>query len=426
MLPVTSNTTSANTGSQTGNNMNGLPNYPLPQGVHAIPLELLDTRPDDELDNDIAHPPPVSSEKNIWFFWHAGYAAMHAYAKRNVRAWHRRLSKRGWTVRVLDRAPGSPSNVAAFLDVSDPRTFPRAFAEAAIGGRYAMQHVSDLVRWPLLLRYGGVYADVGLMQIGDLDRLWGETVANPESPFDVLSYNLNGGLANYFLVSRPGNPFFERCHRLFLALWAEDGGKTSTDGMHASPLLKGVPLMSSSATIEEDGKIIGADEVQKMLSDYIAQGQATSMVMGLVDDEDGWDGPRYAAEHIYGIDYMEGSQLINEMTGWDGKKAFYLMSLPLPKRGEVESHEQKQAREIVEACLQRSFGFKLAHGLIIRVFKYTLGSLWRDHEGSDDVPGTYAHWLRHGTTYWNQDELPPPLEFGVIEPFKRGPLLREK
>ncbi|KAF3070578.1 hypothetical protein GL218_00003 [Daldinia childiae] len=406
--------------------MKDLPDYPLPLGVHAVPLEFLDTRPDDELDNDIMHPRPVSSEKNVWFFWYTGYETMHPYTKRNVRAWHRRLSKRGWTVRVLDRASGSLSNVANFLDVSDPHTFPRAFTESTIGGRYAMQHVSDLVRWPLLLRYGGVYADVGLMQIGDLDRLWNETVANPNSPFEVLSYNVNGGLANYFLASRPGNPFFDRCHRLFLALWAEDGGKTSTDGMHASPLLKGVPLMSSSSTIVEDGKVIGSDELQKMLSDYIAQGQATSMVMGLVDDEDGWDGPQYAAKHIYAIDYMEGSQLINEVTSWDGKKAFHLMSLPLPKRDEVESPEQKQAREIVEACLQRSFGFKLAHGLIIRVFKYTLGSLWRDHEGSDDVPGTYAHWLRYGTAYWNQDELPPALYFEVIEPFKRGPLLREK
>ncbi|KAI1800763.1 hypothetical protein F4811DRAFT_497164 [Daldinia bambusicola] len=401
-------------------------NYPLPPGVHAIPPSLLDTRPDAEIDRAIAHPPPVTSEKNIWFFWHTGYATMHAYAQRNVRAWHRRLSRRGWTVRVLDRAPGSRANVSHFLDVADPRTFPRAFADGTIAGPYAAQHTSDLVRWPLLLRYGGVYADVGLLQIGDLDRLWRETVADPDSPFEVLSYNINGGLANYFLASRAGNPFFERCHRLFLALWAENGGRTSTEGMHASPLLKGVPLMSSSATIQEDGKTIGSDELQKMLSDYIAQGQATLMIMGLVDNEDGWDGPRYAADHIYAIDYMVGSQLINEFTNWDGKKAFELMSLPLPKDGEMESAEQKQAREIVEACLQKSFGFKLAHGLIIRVFKYTLGSLWRDNEGSDDVPGTYAHWLRHATAYWNQDELPPPLRFQVIEPFKRGPLLREE
>jgi hypothetical protein len=184
--------------------------------------------------------------------------------------------------------------------------------------------------------------------------------------------------------------------------------------------------MGGSFTIEEEGKKIGPAEVSKMLTDYIIQGQAMTLVMGLVDKEDDWDGPKYVAEHVYGIEYMEGSQLINDMTGWDGKKAFDLMSLSLPKDGEVESAEQKQAREIVEVCLQKSFGFKLAHGLILRVFGETLGSLWRKHVGSDDVPGTYAHWLRHGTMYWNPDAVPPTLEFKVMEPFKRGPLLRDE
>ncbi|KAI1402008.1 hypothetical protein F4819DRAFT_496336 [Hypoxylon fuscum] len=410
--------------------MNDSLDYPRPRGLHVIPRGLLDTRSDTEVDQDLLHPKPVSDEKNVWFFWHSGYASMHAYAKRNVRAWHRRLSKRGWAIRVLDRAPNSPSNVANFLDVTDPHTFPRAFTEGTIGGRYAMQHVSDLVRWPLLLRYGGVYADVGLMQIGDLDRLWRETVGNPDSRFDVLSYNMGGvegrSLTNYLLASRRDNPMFERSHQLLLALWAADGGKTSTDGMHSSPLLKGVPMLRSSATFQEDGRTIGPEEVTRMLSDYIIQGQAMAMVMGLVDEEDGWDGPRYVAEHVYAIEYMVGSQMINEMTDWDGKKAFDLMSLPLPKPGEVESVEQKQARKIIEACLQRSFGFKLAHGLILRVLGPTLGSLWRDNEGSDDVRGTYAHWLRHAIVYWTQDELPPTLAFKVIEPFKTGPLLRER
>jgi len=55
--------------------------------------------------------------------------------------------------------------------------------------------MSGLVRWPLLLKYGGVYADVGMIQIGDLDRLWCETVGDPASPpsrFEVLSYNVSG------------------------------------------------------------------------------------------------------------------------------------------------------------------------------------------------------------------------------------------
>lgn len=102
------------------------------------------------------------------------------------------------------------------------------------------------------------------------------------------------------------------------------------------------------------------------------------------------------------------------------------MLLSLPKGDEVESAEQKQAKEIVEACLQKNFGCKLVHGLILRMFGDTLGSLWRKHVGSDDVPGTYAHWLRHGTIYWNPDVIPSPLDFKVVEPFKRSPLLREE
>ena len=308
---------------------------------------------------------------------------------------------------------------------------PQAFTEGAISGPYAPQHTSDLVRFPLLLRYGGVYADVGMMQIGDLDRLWGETVGDPASRFEVLSYDVGDGvkgrgMTNYFLAAGAGNAFFARCHRLLLQLWAEDGGRVSTEGMHRSPLLKGVPLMGGSFTIEEDGETIGPEEVRVLLTDYIIQGQAISMVMGLVDEEDGWDGPKYVAEHVYLIEFMVGSQLINEFTNWDGRKAFDLMSLSLPKEGEVENEEQGKAREIVEACLQRSFGFKLAHGLILRVMGETLGSLWRKHEGSDNVPGTYAHWLRHATIYWNQDKIPPALIFETPEPLKRGPLLREQ
>ena len=403
------------------------PIYPVPVGLHAIPNHLLDLRPDFEVDHDILHPKPVSDEKNIWFFWHTGYTHTHPYSQRNIRAWHRRFSRQGWTIRVLDLLPSSPLNVSNFLDISDPGTFPRAFRDGTIGGDYAPQHTSDLVRFPLLLKFGGVYADVGMIQIGDLDRMWRETVGNPASRFEILSYNIGGvegrNLMNYFLAAGRNNPFVARSHQLLLTLWAADGGKTSTEGMHISPLLRGVPLMKWSVAIKEEG---GKLSHRRLLTDYIIQSHAMSLVMGLVDEEDDWNGPKYAAEHVYAIEFVEGSQLINDMTGWDGKKAFDLMSLSLPNEGEAESAEQKEAKEIVETCLQKSFGFKLAHGLVVRVFGDTLGSLWRKHVGSDDVLGTYAHWLRHGTMYWNPDGIPPHLDFKVIEPFKRGPLLREE
>ena len=302
---------------------------------------------------------------------------MHPYAQRNVRIWHRRFSPQGWSIRVFDRHPSLPLNVSNFLNTYDPNIFPRAFTDGTLCGDYAAQHTSDLVRWPLLLKYGWVYhtvyADVGLIQIGDLDRLWRETVGNPSSPFEVLSYETGGvinliGLTNYFLASCRDNPFFARCHRLLLQLWDADGGKTSTKGMHSSVLLKEVPLMGREFTNEEEGKSM-------MLTYYFIQEQVMSMVMGLVDDEDGWDGPEYIAKHVHAIKFIEGSQLYSEMTAWNGKKAFDLMSLSLPKEGEVENAEQKEAREIVEACLQKSFGFKLCHGLILKMYGKTLGTL---------------------------------------------------
>ncbi|KAH8159707.1 hypothetical protein CIB48_g8549 [Xylaria polymorpha] len=375
--------------------------YAIPAGCHAIPADELDLRPDAEIDLDLVNPKPISQDtlKNIFFFWHSGYEHMHPYTQRNVRAHYRRLVKHGWTIYVINRVEGSPLNIANFVDVTDPELFPKAYLDGRVGGEFAPQHTSDLVRWPLLMKYGGIYTDVGQLQIGDLNQLWDETLGNPDSPYDIISYNLgpvdHRDLANYFYASRPNNPLFARAHKLLLEL---------------APKLIGQRF---------------PDAVRKKLTDYIIQGYCLTLVMGLVDDEDEWDGPTYCAKHIYAIDYMVGSQLIQQYTNWNGVEAFRLMSLPLPKAGEEESADQKKAREIVENCLSRSYGFKLAHGYILQVVGDTLGSLWRKHDGSDNIPGTYAHWLREGMIYWTQDNLPERLDFQVIEPYKRGPLLRE-
>jgi hypothetical protein len=82
-------------------------------------------------------------------------------------------------------------------------------------------------------------------------------------------------------------------------------------------------------------------------------------------------------------------------------------------------------RTIVEACLQRNFSFKLAHGMILKLGAETLGSSWRADERFDNIPRTYGHLLRHGITYWNQDDPPPYLNFQIIAPTRVGPLLRE-
>jgi hypothetical protein len=102
--------------------------YTLPPGCQVIPSHLLDLCPDSDIDDAILSPPPItSSQKNIWFYWSTGYSTMHNCTKRNIRSWYRRFSKQGWMIRVVDRAPGSPSNVENFLDTKDAETFPQAF-----------------------------------------------------------------------------------------------------------------------------------------------------------------------------------------------------------------------------------------------------------------------------------------------------------
>ncbi|KAK4053074.1 hypothetical protein OIV83_001809 [Microbotryomycetes sp. JL201] len=403
--------------------------YPMPEGLYAIPEELLDLRTDDEVDDDVLHPKPVTSDKNVWFFWHSGYVNAYPYAKRVVRSWHRRFSRLGWSIRVLDNEPGSTLNISHWIDTSNPDTVPQAFRDGTLDGAQARQHISDLVRFPLLLKYGGIWADIGFIQIGDLDRLWNETIGNSESPIEIISYDSGDpavlGLTNYFMAAKRDNPFFLRCHKLLLALWASDGGKTNTTGMHLHPLVKHVPLMQRKITFEENGRHYSAAEVDAMLSDYIIQGQAISMVMGLVDKDDDWDGPAYIKNHIYTIAFLEGAQLINELTTWNGPRQFELMSLRMPERDEAETLDQAQARDIVEQVLRRSFGFKLATGIILRILGPTLGSLWRDNGDSDVAEGTYAAWFRHATTYWTQKKLPARTTMVVDGPYKVGPLLAE-
>ena len=409
------------------------PRYPMPSGLYAIPRDRLDLRPDLEVDHDILHPKRVTDEKNVWFFWHSGFLNMHPCSQRTVRAWHRRFSKSGWVVRVINRQPFSLLNLDNFVDTNSEKLFPRAFINDTIGGDYPIQHMSDLVRFPLLLRYGGVYADVGLMQIGDIDRVWSEMIDNPASPYEIVSYNCGTVnerfLSNYFLMSKRNNALFERSHKLLLELWAADDGKTSTEGMHSSPLLNGTVLLGSDLTYDAEGQtgcMIPRCKARMLLTDYIIQVQVMSLVMGLVDKYDGWDGPAYSAKHIYAIEYIEGSQFINSYTKWNGLRAFELMSLELPKEGGTEnSPDQKLAQEIVEECLRRSFAFKLAHGMILKMYRETLGSLWRKHLDSDCIPGTYACYLRHAMLFWCPENLPPRVEFRVIAPFKRGSLLRE-
>ena len=59
--------------------------YHMPTGVHAISAELLDLRADSEVDQYLLSARPVSDERNVWFYWHSGFAQMQVCLDRKRR-----------------------------------------------------------------------------------------------------------------------------------------------------------------------------------------------------------------------------------------------------------------------------------------------------------------------------------------------------
>ncbi|TAQ87799.1 hypothetical protein B7494_g3871 [Chlorociboria aeruginascens] len=157
--------------------LHGLPTYSEEAGDELIiHFDMLDLSPDSIIDENLLCPKHVSetNKKNIWFFWYTGYNNMDKGSQNIVRA-----------------------------------CFPRSFVNGTIDGNYDPQFTANLLRWPLLLTHGGVYADIAMIPIDQLDTLWRETISNalPASLFesDALSNKKSGGIVERNLYPLDGS-----------------------------------------------------------------------------------------------------------------------------------------------------------------------------------------------------------------------------
>jgi hypothetical protein len=370
---------------------------------------------------------PTAGSKNLFAFWHAGINNLPPYLLRNVLNWYRRYSPLGWTIYVLDNLPNSPLRVSRFIDTTSPAVVPAAFTNGTNDGGYPAQHTSDLVRYPLLLKYGGVYLDVGILQFGDLDQLWTQHIASPSSPHDFAGFTMGDApdlnIVNFALICTPNNPLVQRAHSILLRLWE---GKTNTGGMHKHPLVSHVPLMRvpQEVVIEEEGK-------EKMvindaaMTDYAIQIQCMGAAEHWLDEEDGWDGPRYVREKCWLYSMMDRAYVQEQITGWNGQRQWELLRQRLPGPGEQESGDQELARQMVEKTVGGSWCMKLGHGFSAKLFGGdTVGMLWKKHPGTDCEAGTYAGWLRWAEVNCVRDQLLEPMEIPVFEPTMRGRLMQ--
>ncbi|KAF2265259.1 hypothetical protein CC78DRAFT_579672 [Lojkania enalia] len=394
-----------------------LPYSPAPPIADNEPLPLALTSPK----------PPTANSKQIFAFWHLGLGSLPPYLLRNVIAWYRRYSPLGWTIYVFDNVPGSPLNVARYIDTSSPSVVPAAFTNGAITGKYTAQHTSDLIRYPLILKYGGIYLDVGILQFGDLDWLWTKRISNPDSPYDFAGFTMGEdpdlSIVNFAFGSKPDNPLVHRAHNILLKVWE---GRTNTTGMHSHPLLSNTPLLRVPSEVEvddeEQGKIIINAEY---MTDYAIQIQCMGAAQRWLDEDDCWNGPEYVREKCWLLSMFDYAYVNEQMTGWNGQRQLDLFAQRMPKPGEEETQDQALARQIVERVVTESWCIKLMHGFSAKLFgSDTLGMLWRKHHGSDCGEGTYAAWLRWAQVHCIQETPIEPMKVPVYEPTMRGRLIQ--
>lgn len=166
-----------------------------------------DTRSDEEILNALSQHIPVSSEKNIWAFWHAGVDSLPSWSRRNLIDWHR-ICGPSWTIRLLDTVPGSANHALRWVDAD---MLPAAFVKGTMEGPYTGQHSADLLRAATLWEHGGVWMDVGVILIRDLDGVCWDQLADERNRFEMCSAWVNSiMIANHFVAGRKGSEFLKK------------------------------------------------------------------------------------------------------------------------------------------------------------------------------------------------------------------------
>ncbi|KAL2845900.1 hypothetical protein BJY01DRAFT_247506 [Aspergillus pseudoustus] len=376
------------------------PKFTIPQEFQdqLEPAEPLDTRSDEEILASISEHRPVTSEKNIWAYWHDGISGMPKWCQRNIIDWHR-ICGPSWTIRVLDTVPDSPNHALKYIP---PEMLPETFVKGTMAGPYVGPHSADFLRGACLYLFGGVFMDVGIMLIRNLDRVCWSQLADPSTPYNIsVPWMCETSMGNHFVASRKGDPFIKRWHELFVHVWKD---RTSYEGTGQNPLfafMSNVVAGSSFGAAEERGMIWEWKVSPLTVLEYITQVLAWMRLTILEDAGDGFSGVDYAMKNVLWFDVLAENWGIESKIGFRGEDAFNLLATRLD--ADPESEEYKKAYAIVWRCLAQSSMQKVTHGKNL-IKSLALGSLWdlEENEGMDIKEGTFAELLRYGATRFRQ------------------------
>jgi hypothetical protein len=356
-------------------------------------IEPSDKRSDAEILASLAMHIPVTSERNIWAYWHAGLHAMPAWCQRNVVGWVK--INPGWTIRVLDTVADSPNHALKFIA---PEMLPESFVKGTMDGVYKGPHSADFLRGALIYTYGGVFMDVGILLFQPLDRICWAQLEDTESPFQLSVPNMYSTLmANHFVAGRKGDPFIKRWHDLFIHLWK---GRTNYSGMIQNPLLQFALSMDFSESQKRGYKWEFIVEPLTVF-EYITQVTAFLRLTMLEDAGDGFSGAEYAVNNILWFDALEEDWGAETVVGYRGEDAVNALATKL--EADPESVEYKVAFKLVWRLLTKSSMQKITHGKNLTKTP-AWGLIWdeKDNGNKDNEPGTFAELLRYGAVHFRQ------------------------
>lgn len=359
---------------------------------------------DDQIIADLQCFRPVTSERNVWAFWDRGIAKCPTWSQRNVISWVRRLDP-SWTVRVLDLVDNSPAHVLKYIH----RSFlPEALLRKRMTGSHKGQHSSDLVRVPLVYVYGGVWMDIGFKLFKSLDSLLWNALEDPTTPYEVAIFNLAGpGITlvfNGLFAARKGSHCMRYWHTIFQEVWKN---AVISQGLHQHPLLRHLPEFQLVSA--------GQSPSYALFGDYIAQALCLERLRHLTDPQTGWDGPHFFANHVLVFDCIPEIFLAEELTGWNGRRQFELLSCPYGNDAARENPRYEDAEAFLNTILDRCVFWKFSHGLPIPGRQY-LAAIWDQPENcdADRMPGTFAARLLWASEHLEQTRELVPIKIPLF------------
>jgi hypothetical protein len=356
-------------------------------------VEAKDSRTDNEILDSLTKHVPVTSEKNIWSYWHSGIHSMPGWCQRNIVNWIRLND--GWTLRILDHVPDSPNNALKWFDAD---MLPETFVKKTMDGHYTGPHSADFLRGVALYQYGGVWMDVGIILIRDLDRICWRQLQDPASPLTIsVPWMFGTHMANHFVASRKGDPFIKRWHDLFIHLWKN---QKNCDHIIENPLVqfgKAVKFEDSAAR----GFKWDFAQTPQMVMGYIGQVLSWDRLCMLEDPHDGFNGRSYYAEKVLLFDSLTEDWSAEDTVGFAGQDLFDVLATKLD--ADPASKEYQLAYKAIWRMLTKASMQKITHGKNLTKTP-ALGVLWdlKENEGKDIEPGTFASLLRYGSVHFEQ------------------------